>query len=123
MNLCYKDAVNKSEFKGTVTMTSLKLFLLIGLALLMAGVIQLGSKIGESCAWGGLIALALGLMQPYVFLPARMKLVSGLLYLAGIITVATQIGVAIKVGGSIGLLVFASHFWGVLRFSGRSQAD
>lgn len=104
-------------------MTSLKLYFLIGLALLMAGITQLGAKIGESFAWGGLLALVLGLMQPYVSLPARMKLVSVLLFIAGIIAVATQIGIAIKVGGGIGMLVFASHFGGVLRYSGRSQPD
>jgi hypothetical protein len=99
-------------------MTSLKLYLLLGLVFLMVAITQLGSSVGESFAWGGTIAVALGLMQPHVALPPKIKLASALLYLAATIAVATNNGIAIKVGGAIGMLIFTAHFVGVLRSPG-----
>jgi hypothetical protein len=121
LSLFYDDVANSTNFAGVTKMTSLKLYLLLGLVFLMAGITQLGSRVGESFAWGGIFALVLGLMQPYVSLPPKLKLASALLYILGTISIATQNSIAIKVGGAAGMLIFAAHFVGVLRSPGKSR--
>ena len=100
-------------------MSAMKLYLLTGLVFLVAGLTRVGSDIGESFAWGGIFALLLGLMQPYVSLPPKIKLVSVFLYIIVLIAFATQNSIAVKIAGGIGMMIIAVHFVGVLRSPGK----
>ena len=98
-------------------MVSLKVYLLVGWAFLIGAVAQPGSFL-EALAWAGIVAVLLGLTQPYVSLPEKWKLAGAILFLA-----AAGIGVAVHlvvVSTLLGLLVFVIQFVGVVRYKSAS---
>ncbi len=103
-------------------MTSLKLYLLVGPALLSAAVTQMDSTTGEDFAWFSVLSAVLGLMQPYVSRPKNVKLASGLAFAAAAIAVASEYEVAEMIGGGLVLLVLLACFGGVLRYRDPSPA-
>jgi hypothetical protein len=94
-------------------MVSLKVYLLIGWAFLIGAVAQPGSFL-EALAWTGVVAVLLGLSQPYVSLPEKLKLAGAILFVA-----AAVIGVVVHlvvVSTILGLLVFVIQFVGAVRY-------
>ena len=94
-------------------MVFLKVYLLIGWAFLIGAVAQPGSFI-EALAWAGVVAILLGLAQPYVSLAGKLKLAGAILFI-----VAVFIGVVVHlvaVSTILGLVVFLIQFVGVIRY-------
>jgi len=54
----------------------LKLFILVGLLSWIVALTQLGSDLMEGLLWAGVVAILLGVIQPYVSLPHKVKLTS-----------------------------------------------
>ena len=104
-------------------MVLVKIYFLGGLLLVGAGVFLAEREQSGLLVMGGVLALALGLLQVYVALPVRLKVGLSLCYFAGMVALIVGGNLGLTTGRVLTLLALGVHAVGVIRFPGRGKSS
>jgi hypothetical protein len=102
-------------------MVLIKVYFLGGLILLGAAIVLAEKDQSGLLAYGGVLALALGMLQVYVALPVGLKVALSLCYFAGMVALIVGGNLGLTPGRVLTLLALGVHAVGVMRFPGRAK--